>query len=367
MAEYSRMASGTVLSAGGNTNVILPFTPTFIEIYNPTRAAAASGVTRASWLYNMGQGAAMVTTTAAGPADGTSYVSAATGTGFKTFQGGLSLQYGPTVFLGASGGITKASPAVVTTTAAHGLVSGDVIVFQNLYQSTTTGMPQICGIPFVVTVTGSTTFTIPWNTNQSNYTAIATGGLNTLASFKKILYPSLYVPGTNVIGALTLSSTTTVVTTAPHNFVVGQQVAFHIPATYGTVELNEGSSTLIPGSSVTGFVTSVTNSTTFVVNINSTGYTAFATNQTVAQVKAGLTFPQVVAVGDNNSGSGLFGATPPSVFMGGSTTATSTINSLAIGGAYINATMQGFIIGSAVAGTAADTIQWRAYLHDINI
>src|SRR5665213_6840 len=151
---------------------------------------------------------------------GTSSAGLVNGTGFSTIQAGLALQYGPTVFLGASGGITKASAGVVTTTAAHNLVSGNVIQFQNLYATTTTGMQQIAGIPFVVTVLSPTTFSINWNTNQSNYTAIATGGLNTLASYKKVLYPVLYFPGVSFIEAITLGVTTTVVTTAPVTTVV---------------------------------------------------------------------------------------------------------------------------------------------------
>lgn len=365
MAEYSRLASGQVTSTGGATVVVLPFIPNFIEISNSTRATAASGVTRAWWMTDMGQGSAFAVTTGAGPADGTSFITAATGTGFTTVQAGLALQYGPTVFLGASGGITKASPAVVTTTAAHGLVSGNVIVFQNLAQTSSTGMQQIAGIPFVVTVTGSTTFTIPWNTNQSNYTAIATGGLNTLASFKKVLYPALYVPGTAFITAITTGATTAVTTTAPHNFQVGQEVAFRIQTAWGTSQLNSLPNVTIPGSPIYGFVTAVGSSTTMTVNINSSAYTAFNSNQPFATYP-GEQFPQVVAVGDANSGSLLSNYASPTVFNGFSTSATSTINGPAIAGAYINATFQGFIIGSAVAGTAADTIYWRAYMHDLN-
>lgn len=364
MAEYSRLAQGVVTSTGNGTNVILPFQPSFIEIFNSTRATAVSGVTRASWISEMGQGAAALVTTGAGPADGTSYITSATGGGFTTFGAGLSLQYGPTVFLGASGGITNASPAVVTTTANHGLVSGNVVVFQNLYQSATTGMQQIAGIPFVVTVLSATTFSIPWNTNQSNYTAIATGGLNTLASFKQVLYPSLYIPGTSFISAITLGATTVVTTTAPHNMVVGQEVGFRIPTYWGTYQLNELPNVLIPGSPIYGFVTAVNSSTQVTVNIVSSAFTAFNSNQPFANFP-GEQFPQMVAVGDNNSGSNQFGYGSPSVYTGYSTSAVSTINGPAIAGAYINATFQGFIIGASVDGNASDTIYYRAGYSDL--
>lgn len=366
MAEYSRLASGQVTSilTAAPTAVILPFIPDFIEISNSTRATAASGVTRAWWEKDMGQGAAFYTTTGAGPADGTAFVSAATGGGFSTFQGGLALQYGASLAIAS---ITKSATApVVTTTANHNLVSGNVVIFQNLYQSSSTGMIQICGMPFVVTVTGATTFTIAYNNNGSNYTALS--GSPAGATVKQVLYPNLYVPGLANVAALTLSSTTTVVTTAPHNFVVGQQVAFRIPAAWGTTQLNSLPNSLIPGSPSYGYVTSVTNSTTFVCNINSSGYTAFSTNVAFATALAGgLNFPQVLAVGDNNSGSNQFGYNSPSFYNGMGTGQVGTINGPAIAGAYCNNTSMGFIIGGTISGTTADTIYWRAYMHDLSL
>jgi hypothetical protein len=186
-----------------------------------------------------------------------------------------------------------------------------------------------------------------------------------VGSFKQVLYPALYVPGTAVISAITTGVTTTVTTSAPSNFVVGQEVGFRIPGVWGPSQLNELPDILIPGSPIYGYVTAVNSSTQFVVNINSTGYTAFNVNQPIASVR-GLSFPQVVAVGDNNSGSNQFGYNPPLIFNGTGPTAVPTINGPAIAGAYINATYQGFLIGSAISGTAADVIYWRAYMSDIN-
>ncbi len=392
MAEYSRLAQGQVVSTGGATAVILPFIPNYIEIFNKTRAKAQNGnttntpcITQAWWETDMGQGAAayvQTTTTAdftgyigtSGSSDSSSIPTVVAGTGFTTVQAGLALQYGPTVLLGGSGGITKASGPTVTTTAAHGLVVGDVVVFSNLYQTSTTGMQQIAGIPFqVVTVPTTTTFTINWNTNQSNYTAISAGGLNTLASFKQVLYPALYAPGVAVISAITLGTTTTIQTTMPTNVVVGQEIGFRIPSAWGTIQLNELPNVLIPGSPIYGYVVSVTDSTNFVVNINSSAYTAYTSNIPFLSF-VGLKFPQVVPVGDVNTGGLQISAgsqlyPSPQVYNGyqGSVTVpVNTINGPAILGAYINATFQGFIIGSGISGTAADVIYWRAQLVDVN-
>ena len=163
-------------------------------------------------------------------------------------------------------------------------------------------------------------------------------------------------------------------TTAPNNFVVGQEIAFRIPAAWGTTQLNSLPNNTIPGSPIYGYVISVTNSTTFVCNINSTGYTAFNTNQTVASVP-GLQFPQVVAVGDVNtggvqisSGSVLY---PPPVVNG-----FNTINGPAIQGAFVNNTSQGFVIGTGtgtnetsavLVGANTNLIYWRAYRFALNV
>lgn len=393
MAEYSKIATGQVTSNGGQTLVILPFTPNKIKIFNQTRAVAQNGnttntfcITKAGWYTDMGQGAAWYTQTTT-TADFTGYIAPSggtsssiptvvSGTGFTTVQAALMLQYGAVYqHTGSTDfSISKASPAVVTTTTNHGLTTGQWVIFQNLAQTSTTGMQQIAGIPFMVTVTGATTFTIAWNTNQSNYTAFnsATSTSN-VGSYKQILYPVLYAPNDAVISSITTGTTTTIVTTAPSNVVVGQEVAFRIPSVWGTTQLNSLPNLTIPGSPVYGYVISVTNSTTFVVNINSTGYTAFNSNQTFASYP-GLKYPQVVSVGDVNtggiqisSGSQLYPS--PQVFNGyvsSTTVGANTINGPAIQGAFINATFQGFVIGSGVSGTASDIIFYEASLSDIN-
>lgn len=365
MAEYSKLASGSVISTGGQTAVVLPFMPQYIEFVNTTEIVAADNeVQRAWWYQDMGQGTAVY------EQSDSQLLYTATG-GFTTIQAGLALQYGPTFFLGGSGGITKDSAApVVTTTADHGLTTGDWVIFQNLYETTTTGMQQIAGIPFMVTVTGATTFTISWNTNQSNYTAIAAGGLNANASFKQILYPVLYAPGVSFVEAITLGTTTIIDTTVPHNFVVGQEIAFRIPSAWGTSQLNSLPNTLIPGSPIYGFVTAVNSSTEFVCNINSSAFTAFNSNQPFLSFH-GEQWPQVVAVGDVNTGGWQYNGGnlyPSPRFFNGFTASTSvgvsTINGPAIAGAFSNATFQGFIIGSTISGTVGDQIYWKAEYMD---
>ncbi len=382
MTEYSRMAKGRFVSTGGAQIINLPFQPDYIEFINYTASAsgADNGVPQAFWDANMGQGLAVVQRFEAANQLTTDTVDA---NGITTFSAGQMLQFGPTLTVTD---ITKASPAAVTTSAAHGLTSGDVVILEGLFQTANTGMPQINGLPFTVTVTGATTFTIPWNTNQSNYTVISGAATGTPRT-KKVLYPYIYFPGTTFISAITAPNGTTIPagtvqidTTDAHNFVPGQEVAFRIPSQWGSVELNSLPNIPTPGSPIYGYVDAVTDYNTVIVRTPfAAAFTAFTSNQTVSSVP-GLSYPQIVAVGDVNtggvqisSGSALY---PPPYFVPIGTTRFNTINGPGIQGAFVNNTSQGFIIGSGTAqgdasailiGAASDVIFWRAFFHDISL
>lgn len=372
MTEYSRMAKGKFTSTGAAKIINLPFQPDYVELINYTAAAtpANHGIPQAWWDVNMGQGFAIVDLFNATPALITDSVDL---NGISTFAAGQLNQYGTAQQII---GITKAANARVNVTA-HGYSVGDTVVLNGLYQSSTTGMPQIAGIFFtIVTVSDADHFDIDWNTNQSNYTALSASPVGSTVS--KVLYPFIYAPQLNIISAITTGTTTTIETTQYHNFEVGQEIAFRIPSEYGTTQLNSLPNILTPGSPVYAYVTSVTDNWTFICNVNSTGYTAFNNNQTVASVP-GLQLPQVLAVGDVNTGGQVITATSPlypSPKFPTSTNRVSTINGPAINGAFVNNTSQGFIIGAGTAagdtssvlvGANSDVIYWRAFLHDINV
>lgn len=366
MAEYSKIARGTFVSTGAAKQIYLPFQPNIIRMTNYTAAAtpATNGVPFASWDSSMGQGGGIIQAFNATPVLTADNI---TTDGFSTFSAGLDFQFGAQIQIS---GITKASPAVVTTGSAHGYKTGDIVLFQGLYQTQyTAGMPQISGIPFVVTVTSTTEFNIPWNTNQSGYTALS--GSPTGAFVKKVLNPFLYAPGYGVITAVTTGSTTAVTTTAPHNLVLGQEVALRIPSPWGITQLNSLPNTTIPGSPIYGYVTIVNSSTQVTLNINSSSYTAYTSNQTVASVP-GLSFAMIVPVGDVNNGGVAYSGRDlyPSPVVNG----VSTINGPGILGAFVNNTRQGFIIGAGTAvtltsavlvGATSDVIYYEALLTDL--
>lgn len=379
MAEYSRMAKGSFTASGTTGIVNLPFMPDYVELWNLTNIQASptqNKVTRAWWDNKMlNTSSANVTMLELYPSGSSTFVSfdtivnSAASPGINAFAAGQLLQYGPTQqIIGA----TAANPIVVNATA-HGYQVGDTVVLNGLFQSATTGLPQIQGIPFTISVVGDADhFSIKWNGSGSNYTALS--GSPAGATVRKVLYPFLYLPEDNIVSAVTTGSTTTVVTTMWHNFEVGQEIAFRIPAAWGMTQLNSLPNTLIPGSPMYGYVTSITDNWTFVCNINSTAFTAFNVNQTVAGTP-GRSLPQVLAVGDVNTGGNAITATSPlypSPLFPTSTTRVPTINGPAIKGAFVNNTAQGFTIGagvgvtntSATIMTTSDIIMWHAYTHD---
>lgn len=104
-----------------------------------------------------------------------------------------------------------------------------------------------------------------------------------------IIRPNYYRPSVFNIAALTLGNTTTVQTNTANNYVQGQQIRFIVPSFYGTRQLNEQ----------TAFITAIIDTTQFVVNINSNGYSTFiASPPYTGQIPA-----QVMAIGDINNNS----------------------------------------------------------------
>lgn len=374
MAEYSRIARGSFTTAASPIAQVvnLPFQPQRVKLVNTTAftTPAQHAVTRAEWDVSSAQGTAIMEYIESAGSPWILAADSVASSGISTFSAGQLLQLGAKLQVAST---TKATNTI-TTASPHGLSTGDVIIATGMFQSATTGVPQISDMPFVITKTGATTFTINWNMNQSNYTDLSASPSG--AFVRKVLYPYIYEPGVSFISAITLSGTNVVVTTtANHNLVVGQEIAFRIPSAFSSVELNSLPNSSIPGSPVYYYVTAVGSNTQFTCSALSSGVTAFTSNLTVAQM-VGQSLPQVIAVGDVNTGGVAYsgGALYPSpVFPTGSGGA-STINGPAISGAFVNNSSQGFIVGlgvgvvdsSALLLTASSTYTYEAYLYDIS-
>ncbi len=353
MAEYSKIARGSFVSNGNPKTIYLPFTPAIITAKNITAQTAQrnNSYTDIYWdaSINIGGGAANNINTV----DGALGVLAVVGTavnGITVFSSGLSNQFGPQQPIASA---TKAAQAVFTVNG-HGYQVGDWVVFEGLYQvQYTTGMPQLDGPAFELVAVTTNTFTINWNTNQTNYTALSSPP----SSFvRKVLYPNTYFPGVSVISAITNNgSSITVQTIATHNLSVGSVVSFRVTLPWGAVQLYYNQN--IPGSVLYGTVTQVVNNFNVVVALDATGVNAFTTNVPVSSVH-GLTFPQMVAAGDINSGGGI---------QTDARTGALVQNGPTINGAFLNNTSRGFIIGSAFMGLSGDTMSWYAIAPDITV
>ncbi len=358
MGQYSKSLRGTFTSTGAAKFLSLPMVPDTIEIWNKTQWNSSTDDTVFNAIGFAEDAAGTAQCYIKTGAEAVGAIQITTG-GFSFISAG-TYQYGSTFTIS---GIVAAT-GVVTTTAPHGYSVGDTVLIYG-----TTGMLQIAGTTTTITaVPSTTTFTIG-NIPTSGFAANATAGF-----VKQVLYPDLYVPFNTLITAITTGTTTTIATSVNHSFVVGQEVFFTIPGTgfvntnpvWGTTQLDSLGVVNATGVPQQAYVISITNANTFVVNVNSTGFGAF-TYPTSAQAALGITFPQVMAIGDSNSG---FVMAPPFFPQPTGNTYTNTLypKALTIPGAYLPNTRQGVLIGlgtaNAVMQATSDVIAWEAKFPD---
>lgn len=223
--------------------------------------------------------------------------------------------------------VNQANPAVVTA-ASHGFQTGDAI-----WITGTTGMLQIAGIPYTITRIDANSFSI--RVNSSGFAAAATS-----VTLKRLHYADLYIPMLCYPTAITQASSAVVTLNVDHQFVVGSVVKFVIPSQWGMIELNNQ----------TGTVTAITSST-ITVNIDTTSYTAFS-YPTSAVAAAGMDFPQVIPIADENFGYVYTGSDPLNRVLG----------------SFVANTRQGVLVGvgngTQVMHTTNDVIKWEAEFPD---
>lgn len=345
MTEYNKIAEGQFTSTGVAEFVNLPFLPNSFEMWNITQwGTNTNNLVKYALGTAQANPATAYTTISTGAANNNVTITVG---GFSFIEAG-TYQFGPTIAL-ATTFVTQAAAALVTTATAHGLSTGDAVLLYG-----TTGMLQIAGEIYTVTVISPTTFTI--DVDSSGFAAAATAGF-----MKQVLYPDLYIPYRAGITGITLGATTIVQTAVNHRFVVGQEVAFVIPrvknsqTVWGTFELDTATFNAANVVPQQAFVISIPSANEIEVNINSTGFGAFL-YPTSALAASGMTFPQVVPIGDYN-----FGPTGPPPFT----------PPITIPGAFVANTRQGVIVGigngTQLMHQADDVVRWRAIFPDLII
>lgn len=170
--------------------------------------------------------------------------------------------------------ISNAAIPVVTLTSTSDLCAGDVV---RLFDPT--GAQQFGGYDFTI---GNNTFT--GTTFSLDYAPQIVAG--TTASLRKISYDTIYAPRERKITNITAASSAVVTFSVTHDFTAGQVIRFNVSAAFGMSEIN----------GLRGTVTAIsTANNTVTVDIDSSGFTAFAFPLTAAKL---FSPAQAVSVGE---------------------------------------------------------------------
>jgi hypothetical protein len=154
--------------------------------------------------------------------------------------------------------ITQANPAVASVTNTYS--EGDQVIIYNAV-----GMQQISGMAFTITSVSGSGFSL-LGLDSSGFAAPATAfSVRRISPFPPVQ------PQTYFITKISQASSGVVTVSQAHNYVVGQCVEFSIPGSCGMVQLNN----FYQPQSKPPIITAVT-TYTFTINVNTTGYTAFA-------------------------------------------------------------------------------------------
>ena len=328
---------GTILSIGNFTQpataaiqtIAVPSDLDFLKIYNYTQFAANAGANADSLYWQRGMGTIGTYT---GEAGGVAVVGITAANAFslhnpneQNFQS-----------VGAAIAITDidAATGIVLTATTTGLSVGSVI---RLSTMSLAAAQQLGGIDFTVSaINAGVSFTIT-GYNGSTIPVAPTAAINATTGFYRIVGDPLFVPRQRVISNVTAAANALVSTTSPHGFAIGQKVRFVVPAIsatqYGMTQL-EG---------LSGVVLSITSTTAFTIDVDSSGFSAFA-------------FPAAASVPFS----------PALVVPYGDDTATALIQAPPLSSLEDSVLNSGFIgmelaIGALLpGGVALDVIYWQA-------
>lgn len=277
--------TGSFTSDGATKNISLPSGYDSFEMINITdigSAEAATPVMRAQGTSSMSAGSAYYNLKTSGAATNAIETTTASG-GFTFISDSASRTIGASVALNSTE-INRANPAVADTATTTGLVDSVSVV--RLFN--TTGMLQVSGMDFTVgTIVASTSFQLKY-LNNSGFAADATSG-----QYRIINADPRFYPRNRFITAITQATSAVITLSVTHGYTVGQAVRIIVPSAFGMTEIN----------GLLGTVTAIsTANNTITVNIDSSGFSAFAF-PTSATAAAGVSFAQVVPVGEAASGS----------------------------------------------------------------
>lgn len=269
------IVSGTFTSDGTVKNLAIPSGYNQIELTNITdigSTEAATPVMKAWGTSSMASGSAYYATKTSGAATNALTASTATG-GFTFVNDSASASLGAALAVTSA---TNAAPPVLSMASTSGISQGDVVRYYGA-----SGQYNIAGLDFTVgTVVANTSIALAYMG--------APGAAGTGGSVRRVPFNPRFYPKNRTITAITKASSAEITLSVTHQFTVGQQVRFAIPAAFGMTEIN----------GLLATITAINTSTnTITVNIDSTAFTTFAF-PTSASAAAGVTFAQVIPVGE---------------------------------------------------------------------
>lgn len=269
------IVSGTFTSAGTTVNLTIPSGYNEIELTNITdigSTASSTPVMKAWGTSAMAAGSAYYSTKTNGAA--TNALTASTATGGFTFVADSTGTTLPAALAVTSA--TNAAPPVLSMASTSGISTGDVVRYYGA-----SGQYNLAGMEFTVG-------TVVANTSIGLAYMGAPGAAGTGGYVQKLPFPSRYYPRRRFVTAITQATSAVITLSVTHQFTVGQQVRIVVPAAFGMTQMNGQLLTITAIDTVNNTIT---------VNVDSSGFTAFAF-PTSATAAAGVTFAQVVPVGE---------------------------------------------------------------------
>lgn len=266
MAFDTILEQGRFTSTGANVTLDFRQSVDWIRTYNETALAQAAADLEYEFYWQRGMEAAggqqgvFWTKLGAVAADPVTVGQLVANAGFRLVDSSvLTATVGPAVITNIAAG-----PPPRVTSAAHTLVTGDVVRLEN-----TVGAVQLDGVDFHVTRIDANNFDLTF----FPLAVAAAAAPGAIANFRLLSNEGIYVPKNRIVTNITAAAQAVVTMAAPHDFTVGQSVKFQVPrvtgVAYGMTEIDG-----LEGTVVAAVATNAANTVT--VDINSTGFTAFA-------------------------------------------------------------------------------------------
>lgn len=149
LGQVTNTYAGYLQSAGSAYNLVLPWQPDKLEWYNYSKYGTNTNNLQGVWFRDMPAGDALIINR--GTTTLTSTLETTNGVTISNLPGGFTDQHRTVT------GVSTATPGVVTTSADHGLVDNDRVVFTKLAGAVG---QQLNGNTYMVDVLSSTTFAL---------------------------------------------------------------------------------------------------------------------------------------------------------------------------------------------------------------